>query len=162
MAGLLALCIDVDLSGGHTNKILAQNVTQVLVDKLVVKFESTILQETVGYHFYKTFEDLFLPGEKQNNMIPEGIQSEDFCKIRSNSVDNKTFCIDAENKLNEIYGTKYHTDFNHQILTDHVIFYPQALYNDLVFEVTISSALQVVRGSNPSSLKYKLTNIQLR
>ena len=42
-----------------------------------------------------------------------------------------------------------------------VSFYPQALYNDLVFELTLAPASQVVRGSDPSKLKYKLTNIQL-
>ena len=35
------------------------------------------------------------------------------------------------------------------------------MYNDLVFEVTLPSANQVVKGSDPTKLKYKLTNIQL-
>jgi len=33
--------------------------------------------------------------------------------------------------------------------------------NDLVFEVTLAPASQVVKGSDPTKLKYKLTNIQL-
>ena len=40
------------------------------------------------------------------------------------------------------------------------VFYPKALYNDLVFEVTLAPANQVVKGSDPTKLKYKLTNIQ--
>jgi len=63
-------------------------------------------------------------------------------------------------KLNEIYGTKYCISLNHQIVFDHGVFYPQALYNDLVFELTLAPASQVVKGSDPSKLKYKLTNIQ--
>ena len=59
-------------------------------------FESTILKETVGYDIYKTFKDLFLPGQ--------GIQSEDFCKIRSGAGDRKTLGVDADNKL---YQTKF-------------------------------------------------------
>lgn len=47
------------------------------------------------------------------------------------------------------------------MLTDHGVFYPQALYNDLIFELTLAPALQVVKGSDPANLKYKLTNIQL-
>ena len=46
-------------------------------------------------------------------------------------------------------------------MTDHGVFYPQALYNDLVFKVTLAEAWQVVKGSDPTKLKYKLTNIQL-
>ena len=95
-------------------------------------------------------------------MVPEGIQSEDLCKIRSGSGDKKTSGVNAENKLNEVYGAKYRINLDHQILTDHGIFYPQALYNDLVFEVTLAPANQVVKGSDPTKLKYKLNNIQLQ
>ena len=96
----LALIFDIDLSGGHANNFLVQNVSRALVDKLVVKFEGVILDETVGHDIYKTFSDLFLPGEKRDNMVPEGIQTEDLCKIRSNSGDKKTTGVDAEKKLN--------------------------------------------------------------
>ena len=33
--GSLALVFDIDLSGGHANNFLVQNVTQALVDRLV-------------------------------------------------------------------------------------------------------------------------------
>ena len=56
---------------------------------------------------------------------------------------------------------KYRINLDHQILTDHDIFYPQAFENDLVFEVSLAQANQVVKGSDPTKLKYKLTNIQV-
>ena len=67
-----ALIFDIDLSGGHANNFLVQNVLWALMDKLVVKFVATTLDETVGYDI-KTFQDLFLPAEKHDNMVPEGI-----------------------------------------------------------------------------------------
>ena len=70
--------------------------------------------------------------------------------------------MDAENKLTEVYKNKYRIHLGHHILTDHGIFYPQALYNDLIFEVTLVPAAQVVLGSDVSQLVYKLTNIQLQ
>ena len=158
--GSLALRFDIDLSGGHANNFLVQNVSRALVSKMTVKFGGTILEETVDYDVYKTFQDLFLPGEKRDNMVPEGIQSEDLSKIRSGAGDAKTSGVDAE-ILNGVYGKKYRINLDHQILTDHGIFYPQALYNDLVFEVTLAPESQVVKGSDPTKLKYKLTNIQL-
>ena len=159
--GSLALRFDIDLSGGHANNFLVQNVSRALVSKMVVNFGGTTLEETVDYDVYKTFQDLFLPGEKRDNMVPEGIQSEDLSKIRSGAGDAKTSGVDAEKILNGIYGKKYRINLDHQILTDHGIFYPQALKNDLVFEVKLAPASQVVKGSDPTKLKYKLTNIQL-
>ena len=93
----LALVFDIDLSGGHANNFLVQNVSRALVDKLKLRFEGTTLQDTVGYGIYKIFQDLFLPAEKRDNMVPEGIQSEDLCKIRSNSGDKKTSGVSVEN-----------------------------------------------------------------
>jgi len=159
--GSLALRFDIDLSGGHAKNFLVQNVTRALVDKLVVKFGGTSLQDTVGYDIYKIFEDLFLSQEKRDLVILEGIQSEDLCKIRSGAGDKKTSGVDAENKLNEIYGSNYRIRLDHQIVTDHGVFYPQALYNDLMFVVTLAPASQVVKGSQKTELKYKLTNIRL-
>ena len=96
------------------------------MDKLVVKFAGTTLEETVGHDIYKTFSDLFLPGQQRDNMVPEGIQSEDLCKIRSNSGDKKKKTgVEAEKKLKEVDGTKYRINLDHQILTDHGIFYPR-------------------------------------
>jgi len=159
--GSLALVFDIDLSGGHADNFLVQNVTLALVDKLVVKFGGTILQDTVGYDIYKVFEDLFLSQEKRDCMFLEGVQSEDLCKIRSGAGDKKTSGVNAENKLNEVYGKKYRIRLDHQIVTDHGIFYPQALYNNLTFVVTLAPASQVVKGSEKTELKYKMTNIRL-
>ena len=64
-------------------------------------------------------------------MLREGIQSIDLNRIRSGAGDKKTSGVDAENALNAVYGTKYRINLDHPILTDHGVFYPQALYNDL-------------------------------
>ena len=79
--GSLSLLFNIDLSGGHGNNFLVQNVTRALIDKLVVKYAGEILQDTVGYDIFKIWEDLFLSQEERDNMILEGIQSEDLCKI---------------------------------------------------------------------------------
>ena len=79
----LALLFNIDLAGGHANNFLVQNVTHALVNKLVVKYAGTILQGTVGYDIFKIWEDLSLSQEERDNMILEGIQNEDLCKIRS-------------------------------------------------------------------------------
>ena len=97
--------------------------------------------DTVGYDIYKIFEDLFLSVEREN-MLLDGMQNVDLCKIRSGSADKKTSGVDVENKLNGVYKDKYHIRLDHQILTDHGVFYSQALYSDLIciFELTLSPA----------------------
>ena len=156
VSGSLALVFNINLAGGHASNYLVQNVSRVLVDKLHVKFAATSVQHTDGYDIYKIFEDLFLSADERANMLSEGIQSVDLCRIHSGSGDKKTG-VDKENKLQSVYRNKYRINLDHPILTDHGVFYPQALY----FELTLAPASQVVQGSDASKLVYKLENIQL-
>ena len=159
--GSLALRFDIDLSGGHANNHLVQNVSRALVSQQVVKFGGTPLDNIVDFDVYKIFTDLFLPEETRGNMVAEGVQSKNLSQIRSGAGDKQTTGVDAENKLEKVYGKKYRINLDHQILTDHGVFYPQALYTDLVFELTLAPSEKVVLGPDKTKLKYKLTNIQL-
>ena len=161
--GSLTLVFDINLkvTGAHANNYLVQNVSRALVDKFIVKFASSIVQDTTSYGIYKTFEDLFRSMDERENMLREGIQSTDLNKIRSGAGDKKTSGVDEENALNAVYGTKYRINLDHPILTDHGVLYPQALYNDLVFELTLAAAHEVVKGSDGTKLGYKLENIQM-
>ena len=163
VAGSLALVFNINLkvTGAHANNYLVQNVSRALVDKLVVKFAANTVQDMDGYDIYKIFEDLFLSMDERANMLREGIQSVDLNRIRSGAGDKKTSGVDEENALNAVYGTKYRINLDHPILTSHGVFYPQALHNDLVFELTLAHAPQVVKGSDASKLGYKLENIQM-
>ena len=160
--GPLALLFNIDLSGGHANNYLVQNVSRALVGRFLVSFAGTILQDTNGYDIYKIFKDLFLSADEREEKTLEGIQCVDLCKILSAAGDKKTSGVDAETKLETVYKNKYRIMLDHQVLTDHGVFYPQALYNNLTdFELTLAPASQVVRGSDTSKLVYNLTNIQL-
>ena len=125
--GSLALRFVIDLSGGHANNYLVQNVSRALVSQQVVKFGGTTLDDIVDYDIYKIFTDLFLPEETRGNMVAEGFQNKKLSQIRSGAGDKPTSGVDAENKLEKVYGKKYRINLDHQILTDHGAFYPQAL-----------------------------------
>ena len=159
--GSLALLFNIDLTRGHANNYLVQNVSRALVDRFVVKYAGTTVQDTNGYDICEIFKDLFLSMDEREEKILEGIQSTNLNKIRSDAGDKPTSGVDAEKKLESVYKNKYRINLDHQILTDHGAFYPQALYNNLTFELTLTQAAQVVRGSDPSKVVYKLKNIQL-
>ena len=103
-----------------------------------MKFGGTTLDDIVDYDIYKIFTDLFLPEETRGNMVSEGIQGKKLSQICSGAGDKPTSQVDAENKLEKVFGKKYRINLDHQILTDHGVFYPQALYTDLVFELTLA------------------------
>ena len=160
--GSLALVFNINLkvTGAHADNHLVQNVSRALVNKFVVRLGDTTIQETAAYGIYKTFEDLFLSKDERENMIREGIQDTDLNKLRSDTTDKDTSNA-GRNTLNTVYGTKYRINLDHPILTDHGVFYPKALYQNLAFELTLASAPEVVKGTDGTKLGYQLQNIQL-
>ena len=159
--GSLSLLFDIDPTGGHENNYLVQNVSRALVSRLTVTFGGTPVQDTNGYDIYKIFTDMFLESWARDEMLLEGIQTDHLNRIRCNAGDKKTSGVDQLNKLASVYKMKYKINLDHQILTSNGVFYPHALDKDLTFELTLTPASQVVRGSDPNKLVYKLKNIQL-
>ena len=47
------------------------------------------------------------------------------------------------------------------IRKDHGVFFPRALFDELLFELRLAPASNVVMGSDETQLTYELTNIQL-
>lgn len=76
-------------------------------------------------------------------------------------LEKKTSGVDKEKKLKEVFGNKCHIPLDHGILRDHGVFYPCALSDELVFEVTLAEAKTVVKSSDPTKLGYELINIHL-
>ena len=159
--GSLALVFDIDLTGGHANNYLVQNVSRALVRRLTVKFGGEPVQDTNEYDIYKIFDNLFLSVYERDEMLMEGIQSTKLYKVRANSGEKPTSGVQTENSLEAVYKMKYKINLDHQILTSSGVFYPKALDKDLIFELTLAHASQAVRGSDASKLVYKLKNIQL-
>ena len=134
--GSLALVFNLVVCG-HANNLLVNNVSRALVSRLVVKFAGERLQDTNVFDIYKLFEDLFLPKAQRENVYLEEIKTEELCKIRSNSRDKKSSGVDADKKLNTVYGNKYRIPLDHEISKIHGVFYPHALPDDLVSQITL-------------------------
>ena len=71
-------------------------------------------------------------------MLFEEIQTNKLCKIRLNASDKDTTGVDAEKALSNVFGNKYRIRLGHPILDDHGIFYPQALFNNLAFDLLLA------------------------
>ena len=124
---------------------------RTLVDKLVVKIAGRVLQETVGYDLFKIWEDLFLSKEEHDRLL-EGIEIEDLNQIRPGCGYKRNLRRRRGRSARSHLQEKNRIRRDHQILTDQGVFYPQALYNDLTFEMTLAGAKHVVKGSNSNKL----------
>ena len=141
--GFLSLIFDSTVSG-ESNNFLVNNALRALVTRLTVKFAREIVQDTNGYDLFKLCEDLFLSeSERESIMFREGSQSDDLSKIRCKA------------------GNKYRIGLDYEIWKDHGVFFPRALSDELLLELKLAPASNVVIGSDKTQLTYELTNIHL-
>ena len=88
------------------------------------------------------------------SMFREGIQSVDLLKIRLNAEDKEKSWVDMENKLNDGYWNKYGKQLDHKISLDHGVFFLRVLSDELLFELKLAPASNVVIGCDETQLAY--------
>ena len=128
---------------------------------MTVKFLGEVLQDTDGYDQLKHYEDLFLTENVRASMLRQGIQSADLSWIRCNAEDKNSTGVYKVKKLNKVYGSKYRIPIDHGILNNHRAFYPKGLLNELIFELRLVPARDVVRGWDLTKLSNELTKVEL-
>ena len=135
-------------------------LVRALVATLTIKFARESLQDTDGYDLFQLYKDLFLTENKRASMMREGIQSVDLPRTRCNAGDKKNTGIDKEKKRNKVYRSKYRISIDHDIPNNHGAFFPKGLSNELVFQLRLTPASDVVKGSDPAKITYEFTNIE--
>ena len=157
--GTFSLRFDLVVSG-QVNNYVVNNVTSALVHRLTIKLAGEIIQDTNRYDLYHIYSDCFMPTKVRENMYQEGIQSTALNKLRSGAGDADT-SVAANNFLKTVYDRKYRIHLDHAILLNHGVLYPRGLNENLLFELTLASAKEIVVGSDPTKLVYELQNLEL-
>jgi len=145
------------------NRYLVNNIGRNLVSRFKVKLAGEIIQDIAKYDLFKTYHDLY----KTETSIEQGINSEKLRKIRAGAANKATTGVERETAINGAYGTKYIIPLDHEILTDHGVFYPRPLSSSLEFELTLAEAKDVVTGADSSKVAanvpaFTMTNLELQ
>ena len=158
--GSVSLLFDLDVEG-HANNTLVNNVGRNLVTRLKVLFGGETLQDTQRYDLFQTYHDLFLTEEEREDRLKQGISSLNIRKLRTKAGDAKTQDV-KEVALANVHGSKYRIPINHPILNDHGVFYPKALENHLIFELTLAPITNILIYSDTTKApSYSIKNLEL-
>ena len=95
--------------------------------------------------------------EKERELrIKQGIyKDKNVSKLRQGSGDKATSGKDDEVRIASIFGKRYKLPIDFEVLNDHGVFYPYCFNDELIFEIKLNSAANIVIGSDPNDLDYK-------
>lgn len=156
--GSLKLTFDLTKEG-PANNFFVNNASRNLAARIVDKLGGEILSD-LNYSFvYQTYKDLWLTEKQRMNMVLEGIGSKNLRKLRANAGDAlKTNA--TENKLDNVFKSRHCIPIDFELYTDHGPFYPFAVNEDFVREITFNEMKYVVNGA-VDKWGYSVRNIAL-
>ena len=105
---------------GHTNNKFVNNVSRALVRSMKVMYVGEVLQDTQRYDLIKLFEDAYLDKEEYDDLLGQGVSTENMRKLRANAGDKSTSNA-TEIALAAVHNNKYSIPLDSPILTQHEV-----------------------------------------
>lgn len=156
--GTIRLTFDLG-STGPANNFFVNNVARALQARVVDKLGGEILSDVNNSFIYQAYKDLWLSEKQRKNMLLHGVGSENLRKLRSNAGD-ATKTNQAEVKLDNVFKSRYCIPIDFELYCDHGPFYPFAVNEDFVREITFNSPKYTIEGTT-ADWNYTVKNIAL-
>ena len=153
------LSADITLSGSDKN-IVVSNIGRYLIKKLSIKIGAETVFILDDYNLFMNYRELWLTKTQRDNMIFQGIQSNNLNRLRSgasNAVKTNAF----DNMLFSIYKNKYKIPLDFELINDYGPLYKFGLAEDIIFEITFAPIAEVILTADTKDWNYKLSNICL-
>ena len=158
--GSVYFTFDLNVTG-HANNTLVNNVGRNLIKRQRVLFGGEVLQDTLDYDLFQTYNDLHLSSEARDDMLRHGVSGENTRKLRT-AADDKSTSNAKEVAMATLHGTKYCIPLDHPILLNQGVFYPKGSSHPLKFEITLGGVADIVVYSDTTKPpNYKITNLDL-
>ncbi len=146
-------------STGPANNYFVSNIARGLQARIVDKLGGEILSDLDYSYLYQTYRDLWLSEKQRRNMTLWGIGSKNLRKLRSNA-DDAVKSDAVENKLDSVFKTRYCIPIDFELYSDHGPFYPFAINEDFVREITFNTPRYAIEGS-ATGWSYSIKNLAL-
>jgi len=109
-----------------------------------VMFGGEVLQDTQRYDLIiKLFEDAYLDKEVYDDLLGQGVSTENMRKLRANSGDKSTSNASEVAGLAAVHNNKYSIALDSPILNNHGVLYMYVLKDTFKFDLVISTKLKM-------------------
>ena len=158
--GTARLAFKIDLeSDSDANRKLVNNLGRAIVKKICIRLEGQEILSIDDSDIFFLYSDLWLTENKRSDLVYQGIQTENVCKLRIDAGDKDT----SKNKdvmLANTFGNRFYIPLDFELLTTHMPYCQSALNDRLSYELTFNNYNKVILSDDPQA-KYKISEISL-
>ena len=157
--GSARLSFKIDLeSGSDPNRTMVNNLGRAIVKKICIKLEGQEILSIDDSDIFFIYNDLWLPTNKRLDLVYQGIQSENVCKLRIGAEDKNERKKDLA--IASTFKNRFYIPLDFELLTTHMPYCQSALNDRLTYELTFNNYSRVIL-SEDTTAKYKISEISL-
>jgi hypothetical protein len=153
----LAFKIDLE-SADDPNRTIVNNLGRAIVKKICIKLEGQEILSIDDSDIFFIYSDLWLTDLKRDDLVYQGIQSENIAKLRINA-GNKT-ANKKDSALSDTFKNRFYIPLDFELLSTHMPYCQSALNDRLTYELTFNNYSRVILSSDTTT-KYKISEISL-
>ena len=148
-----------DFKNSNTKSWFRNNLGKLLQRRLEIRLAGEKVYDNSGESLLEVYKDLWLHRKQRDDMVENGIASEDTRKKISKD-DAANDDVDAT-ALFEVFGTKQRIRIG-KILNDYGLYAPHNMANNLQYVITLPAADEIINAQGGEKVEgYTLENIEL-
>ena len=161
--GTARLAFAITLNSEDANRTVVQNLGRAIVKKLTIKVSGNEVMSIDDSGVFHCYNDLWKTAPERANGHYQGIDASDnrnTTRIRV-SAGNRYSSVAADTAIADVFGDRYFTRLDFELLESHMPFYQSAQGDRLEYELAFNDFSRVIPAAGDANASYHIGGISL-
>ena len=161
--GTARLAFKITLASEDAKRNVVQNLGRAIVKKLTIKISGNEVMSIDDSDVFLCYSDLWKTAPERANGHYQGIDASDnknTTRIRVGA-GNGDSSVAADKAIADVFGDRFFTPLDFELLESHMPFYQSALGDRLEYELTFNDYTRVVKAAGDADASYHIGGISL-
>ena len=161
--GTARLAFTITLNSEDANRTVVQSLGRAIVNKLTIKISGNEVMSIDDSDVFHCDNDLWKTAPERANGHYQGIDASDnrnTTRIRVGA-GNGDSSVAADKAIADVFGDRFFTPLDFELLESHMPFYQSALGDRLEYELTFNDYSRVIQATGDANASYHIGGISL-
>ena len=161
--GTARLAFTITLNSEYANRTVVQNLGRAIIKKLTIEISGNEVMFIDDSDVFHCYNDLWKTAPERANGHYQGIDASDnrnTTRIRVGA-GNRDSSVAADKAIADVFGDRFFTPLDFELLESHMPFYQSALDDRLEYELTFNDYSRVIQDAGDANASYHIEGISL-
>ena len=161
--GTARMAFTITPNSEDANRTVVQNLDRAIVKKLTIKISGNEVMSIDDSDVFHCYHDLWKTAPERAYGHYQGIDASDnrnTTRIRDGA-GNRDSSVAADKAIADVFGDRFFTPLDFELLESHMPFYRSALGDRLEYELTFNDYSRVIQAAGDANASYHIGGISL-